>query len=49
VQATEPRFMRLEADFNVRGGIHTSIVAEHRRPGWTAPTPVVLPPAKPPG
>lgn len=34
VRATKPRYMRLEARFNVRGGIHTSIVAEHRRKGW---------------
>ena len=34
VRATKPRYMRLEARFNVRGGIHTSIVADHRRKGW---------------
>jgi 7-cyano-7-deazaguanine reductase len=34
VKATQPRFMRLTAKFNVRGGIYTSIVAEHRKPGW---------------
>ena len=34
VQATRPRYMRLEARFNVRGGIHTSVVAEHRKKGW---------------
>jgi 7-cyano-7-deazaguanine reductase len=43
VAATEPRFMRLVAEFNVRGGIYTTIVAEHRRPGWLGPTPVALP------
>ena len=42
VRATAPRFMRLVAEFNVRGGIYTAIVAEHRRFGWTPPTPVVL-------
>jgi 7-cyano-7-deazaguanine reductase len=42
VRATAPRFMRLEAEFNVRGGIYTTIVAEHRQPGWTAAAPVVL-------
>jgi 7-cyano-7-deazaguanine reductase len=26
--------MRLEAKFNVRGGIYTSVVAEHRKKGW---------------
>ena len=39
----EPRFMRLSADFNVRGGIYTTVVAEHRRGGWTGPDAVVLP------
>jgi len=43
VAATAPRFMRLAADFNVRGGIYTSIVAEHRRPGWQGIAPVTLP------
>jgi 7-cyano-7-deazaguanine reductase len=44
VAATAPRFMRLAARFNVRGGIHTTVVAEHRQPGWAPSTPVVLPP-----
>ena len=39
----EPRFLRLSAHFNVRGGIYTSIVAEHRQAGWSAPPQVVLP------
>lgn len=43
VQATSPRFMRLRAEFNVRGGIYTTVVVEHRAPGWQAPTPVELP------
>ena len=34
VQATRPRHMRLEARFNVRGGIYTTVVAEHRKKGW---------------
>jgi 7-cyano-7-deazaguanine reductase len=42
VRATAPRFMRLAAEFNVRGGIYTTIVAEHRRSGWTPPPPVAL-------
>lgn len=33
VAATEPRFMRLSAEFNVRGGIYTTVVAEHRGTG----------------
>ena len=43
VQATDPKFMRLTADFNVRGGIYTKVVAEHRDPAWHAPAPVALP------
>lgn len=35
---TAPRFMRLTARFNVRGGIGTTVVAERRQPGW-APAP----------
>ncbi|MFO1402086.1 MAG: preQ(1) synthase [Steroidobacteraceae bacterium] len=38
-----PRFLRLTAEFNVRGGIYTSVIAEHRKPGWTPPAPVALP------
>jgi 7-cyano-7-deazaguanine reductase len=36
VRATKPRYMRLEAKFNVRGGICTTVVAEHRKKGWQA-------------
>jgi 7-cyano-7-deazaguanine reductase len=43
VAALRPRFMRLSADFNVRGGIYTSVVAEHRQPGWLGASPVSLP------
>jgi 7-cyano-7-deazaguanine reductase len=43
VAACEPRFMRLTAEFNVRGGIYTTVVAEHRHPDWVAPQPVHLP------
>ncbi|MGH8123083.1 MAG: preQ(1) synthase [Rudaea sp.] len=43
VTATQPRFMRLSADFGVRGGIYTTVVAEHRAPGWIAPAKVELP------
>lgn len=43
VKATAPRFMRLTAEFNVRGGIYTTVVAEHRAPDWEAPAPVSLP------
>lgn len=41
--ATAPRFMRLTAEFRIRGGIETSLVAEHRDPDWQPPAPVTLP------
>lgn len=41
VAAVAPRFMRLTAVFNVRGGVYTHIVAEHRARGWKG----TLPPA----
>ena len=43
VQELRPRFMRLTAKFNVRGGIYTTVVAEQRKAGWQAPAPVTLP------
>ena len=43
VAAIHPKFMRLTAEFNVRGGICTTVVAEHRQPDWQHPAPVVLP------
>jgi 7-cyano-7-deazaguanine reductase len=43
VNATAPRFMRLTAIFNVRGGIGTTVIAEHRAEGWQAPVAVELP------
>ena len=39
----DPRFMRVRAEFNVRGGLYTSVIAEHRAPDWVAPDPVPLP------
>ncbi|WP_305907312.1 preQ(1) synthase [Methylomarinum sp. Ch1-1] len=43
VKATQPNFMRIRAEFNVRGGIYTTVVAEHRNPSWQAPETVTLP------
>jgi 7-cyano-7-deazaguanine reductase len=43
VSACVPSFMRISAKFNVRGGISTTVVAEHRRDGWKAPEVVRLP------
>ena len=42
VNATQPRFMRVTAQFFVRGGIFTNVVAEHRKAGWLPQTPVEL-------
>ena len=38
--ATAPRFMRLTGVWNVRGGIYTTVVVEHRQAGWV-PAPKV--------
>lgn len=43
VAVTHPRFMRLTARFNVRGGVYTTVVAEHRHPQWTSSPVVQLP------
>jgi 7-cyano-7-deazaguanine reductase len=43
VAATAPRFMRLSAEFGVRGGIYTTVVAEHRSDHWNPSAPVELP------
>ena len=43
VACLEPRFIRITAKFNVRGGIYTNVVAEHRQQGWLGADPVHLP------
>lgn len=43
VTASKPRFMRLTSRFNVRGGIYTTIVVDHRQEAWNAPEVVKLP------
>lgn len=35
VAACAPRFMRLRAEFNVRGGVYTDVVVEYRQPDWS--------------
>ena len=42
VAAAKPRYSRIEARWNVRGGIGTNIVAEYRKKGWKGrgPAPV---------
>ena len=43
VRVTQPNFMRIRAEFNVRGGVYTTVVVEHRNPNWHAPELVNLP------
>lgn len=43
VAAVQPNFMQIRAEFNVRGGIYTTVIAEHRARDWQAPVPVNLP------
>lgn len=43
VKACEPRFMRLSAEFNVRGGVYTTVVAEYKADDWQPSNPVQLP------
>lgn len=43
VSVTNPHFMRVTGRFNVRGGIYTTVVAEHRNPHWVPPVAVALP------
>ena len=47
VRAVAPRFMRLSARFYVRGGIFTTVIAEHRADGWSPNEQVSLPPVTP--
>ena len=42
-RAVDPRFLRLTARFNVRGGIYTTVVVERRQPSWQSQKAVVLP------
>ncbi len=41
VSATNPRFVRITARWNMRGGIATNVVVEHRKKGWK-PGPALL-------
>jgi 7-cyano-7-deazaguanine reductase len=40
--AVKPRYMRLTARFYVRGGVFTTVVAEHRKKGWQPPVKIEL-------
>ena len=44
VKATAPRFVRVSARWNVRGGICTDVVAEYRKKGWKPAAALTLPP-----
>lgn len=46
VAATKPRFVRVNARWNVRGGIWTDVVAEYRKKGWKPAPAVALPAAE---
>jgi 7-cyano-7-deazaguanine reductase len=48
VRAIDPRFIRLSADWYVRGGIRTYVTAEHRKQGWSPVAPIALPAAPSP-
>ena len=40
---TQPRFMRLTANWNVRGGIFTTVVVEHKADSWNPSPKIELP------
>jgi len=42
-RAIRPRFLRIHADWFVRGGIRTYVTAEHRKRGWRPAPRVDLP------
>lgn len=42
VKACAPRYARLSAAFNVRGGTYPTIVVEHRQAGWQPASPVQI-------
>ncbi|WP_372522967.1 preQ(1) synthase [Sulfuricaulis sp.] len=39
VAVLQPRYMRLRAKFNVRGGLYTTVEVVHRQSGWNSPPP----------
>jgi len=34
VNATSPKYMKLKAVFNVRGGVYTTVVCDYKSPNW---------------
>jgi 7-cyano-7-deazaguanine reductase len=47
VAAVGPRYARLTAVFNVRGGVYTSVIAQHRAEGWVPASADLIPPPIP--
>jgi len=43
VAAVKPRFMRLTGKFNVRGGIYTDVIVEHKANDWSPSEYIKLP------
>ncbi len=43
VKVISPNFIRIRAEFNVRGGIYTTVIAEHKDDNWQAPALINLP------
>ena len=35
VKLISPNFMRIRAEFNVRGGLYTTVIPEHKEDKWT--------------
>ncbi len=42
IAVCQPRYVRLTARFNVRGGTYPTVVVEHRAPHWQPAAPVNL-------
>lgn len=42
-KAIEPRFMRVKAQFNVRGGLYTTVVTQYHKRDWQVPSNIILP------
>jgi len=43
VTALKPRFIRLTGKFNVRGGIYTDVIVEHKAENWSPSEYIQLP------
>ena len=43
VTITLPRYMKIVAKFNVRGGIYTTVIVQHQKEGWVPSAGVSLP------